>query len=88
MHLVVYIKQLPDSAQASTSPRNTVMRRQMLRTSTLSGEPFIHFTPEAFKPLLIGNQTRQSMWVWPSDTCELIRSRLSGHGGNMPPLAG
>lgn len=48
MHVVVCIKQVPDSAQARVhSSRNTVMRRQMLRTSTLSGDTFIHFTPES-----------------------------------------
>ncbi|MGH0360516.1 hypothetical protein [Sinorhizobium meliloti] len=48
MHLVVCIKQMADAAQLRVLPvTNTIMRRQTLRTSTLSGEVFIHFTPEA-----------------------------------------
>ncbi len=34
------------SADTRPPRTNTVMRRQMLRTSTLSGDTFIHFTPE------------------------------------------
>ncbi len=47
MHLVVCIKQVPVTAQTRVHlARTRSLRRQMLRTSTLSGDTFIHFTPE------------------------------------------